>query len=101
MNRNKRMTQCKFAIITAALLGSGSAISGGPPIPLPPVDIDYPAGVACAFPLGIEGSGGHIKALSFIDKNGNVVRIQATGTGSALTVYQSQHRFDAVDKVER
>lgn len=35
MNRNKRMTQCKFAIITAALLGSGSAISGGPPIPLP------------------------------------------------------------------
>ena len=36
MNRNKRMTQCKFAIITAALLGSGSAISGGPPIPLPP-----------------------------------------------------------------
>jgi len=100
MNRNKRMTQCKLPsslplcwVRVRRLVVVHQSHS--------PVDIDYPAGVACAFPLGIEGSGGHIKALSFIDKNGNVVRIQATGTGSALTVYQSQHRFDAVDKVER
>ena len=89
MNRNHITNKCSvapcLAIVTAALLACTPVFAGGPPLPLPDFTVDYPAGIACTFPLHIEGTGGHVKSLTFVDKSGNPVRIQSTGTGSAIT----------------
>jgi len=71
--------------VVIAFLTAAPALAGGPPTPLPDFTVDYPAGVACTFPTHVEGTGGHQKPLTFVDRNGNPVRIQSTGTGSEVT----------------
>jgi hypothetical protein len=66
-------------LVIAAVLGAtSSAIAAD-------FTVDFPAGLACAFSLRIEGSGGNQIIREFLDENGNIVRILTTGTGSALT----------------
>jgi len=65
-------------VITAVLGTASSAIAAD-------FTIDFPAGLACAFNLRIEGSGGNQIIREFLDENGNIVRTLTTGTGSALT----------------
>ena len=47
--------------------------------------LDFPAGVACTFPLRIDSAGGNQVYREFLDKNGNLVRSISAGTGAALT----------------
>jgi hypothetical protein len=69
-----------LACMTAGALGSASPVSAADSF-----SSDFPAGLACAFELLIEGSGGHQVFREFLDKNDNVVRTLTAGTGSALT----------------
>lgn len=45
---------------------------------------DFPAGLACAFDLHVEGFGGNQHYRGFTDKDGNVVRSVLAGKGSTL-----------------
>ena len=65
-------------VIAAAIVSLASAAAAD-------FTIDFPAGLACAFDLRIEGQGGHQVQRDFLDKNGNLVRSISAGTGSALT----------------
>jgi uncharacterized protein RhaS with RHS repeats len=52
-----------------------------------PVVIDIPAGVACAdFSVRVTIEGEQLVTREFVDRNGNLVRILAAGTGPALTL---------------
>jgi len=52
----------------------------------PDFAFDLPAGVACpGFALHVEGSGDKRIERTFVDRNGNVVRLLAAGKGFALT----------------
>lgn len=50
------------------------------------VALDFPAGQACDFALGIEGSGGNRQVREFTDRDGKVVRTISAGTGFDLTL---------------
>jgi hypothetical protein len=77
MNNVNRLRISKILVIVAVLGAASSAIAD--------FTVDFPAGLACAFFLRIEGSGGNQIMREFLDKNGNIVRTLTTGTGSALT----------------
>jgi hypothetical protein len=79
-NLNKLRIRCLLAYMMAGALGSASLASAADSF-----TSDFPAGLACAFELLIEGSGGHQVFREFLDKNDNVVRTLTAGTGSALT----------------
>ena len=73
-SRARNILACTFA----AVLGCASSAAAD--------DLtDFPAGLACAFALRIESSGGNRIERSFFDKSGNFVRFISAGTGSALT----------------
>ncbi len=78
MNNVNRVGVRKILVIAAVLAAASSAIAAD-------FTVDFPAGLACAFSLRIEGSGGHQILRGFLDENGNIVRTLTTGTGSALT----------------
>ena len=47
--------------------------------------VEYPAGIACTFPLRIETDGtGHRVTREFFDRNGQLVRVIDNGTGPDL-----------------
>jgi len=73
-SRARNILACTFA----AVLGCASSAAAN-------FTIDFPAGLACAFELRIDGSGGNQIERDFFDKNGNLVRSITAGTGSALT----------------
>jgi len=77
-NVNKSRARNIWACAVAAVLGCASSAAAD-------FTIDFPAGLACAFELRIDGSGGHQVERDFFDKNGNLVRSFSAGTGSALT----------------
>jgi hypothetical protein len=74
-----------YMMAAAVTYGSTEAIAA-PPEAVPPADfaVDLPPGLACDFPLRLEGSGGNRHLREFTDENGNVVRSLDAGTGSAL-----------------
>ena len=78
MNNVNRLRISKILVI-AAILGAASSATAAD------FTLDLPAGMACAFALRIEGSGGNLTTREFFDKNGNLVRTLTTGIGSALT----------------
>lgn len=73
----------------AAALALASALAVGTPVPVSaaPADLffELDAGVACAFPLRVEGTGDKRIMREFTDRNGNVVRLLAAGKGFTLT----------------
>ena len=73
----------------AAALAIAAALAVGTPVPVsaaePDFSIELPAGVACAFALGVEGTGDKRIMREFTDRNGNVVRTLAAGKGFTLT----------------
>ena len=72
----------------AAALAVALALAVGAPVPAsaaePDFSIDLPAGVACAFDLGVEGTGDKRIMREFTDRNGNVVRTLVAGKGFTL-----------------
>jgi hypothetical protein len=73
----------------AAVLAVASALAVGTTVPVSAAEadfsIDLPAGLACAFDLGVEGTGDKRIMREFTDRNGNLVRTLAAGKGFALT----------------
>ena len=76
---SKRMPMAAAAASTAALAVSADVAVAAP------FDIEFSAGVACTFALGVEGSGAPKDAREFEDAEGRTVRTLQTGRGSALT----------------
>lgn len=73
----------KAAIAATALAMMGSTASAGAAA-ASDFSVQFPAGTACAFPLRVDGTGGHRIEHTFPNKNGTG-RVLTTGTGSALT----------------
>lgn len=71
--------------LAAAFTLLGSIAGAGAASANEPYTLELPAGTACDFGVRIDGTGGHTITREFADKDGNVVRILSTGTGSALT----------------
>ena len=73
----------------AAALVIAAALAVGTPVPVsaaaPDFSFDLDPGVACAFALGVEGTGDKRIMREFTDRNGNVVRTLAAGKGFTLT----------------
>jgi hypothetical protein len=73
----------------AVALAVAAALAVGVPVPVaaaaPDFFFDLPAGVACAFDLGVEGTGDKRIMREFTDRNGNPVRMLAAGKGFTLT----------------
>jgi hypothetical protein len=74
----------------AVALAVAAALAVGVPVPVaaaaPDFFFDLPAGVACAFDLGVEGAGDKRIMREFTDQNGNPVRMLAAGKGFTLTL---------------
>lgn len=69
----------------AALTGAASLGALAQPSPQFTVVAEYPAGIACTFPLRIESDGtGHRVVREFFDRNGQLVRMIDNGTGPDL-----------------
>lgn len=85
MSHAKTRSLLTVLAVVGALTVPASA-AAAPPSPGPDIDDVFPAGIACAdFDLRVTGGGGKRQLHTFVDKNGNVVRLLETGTGSALT----------------
>jgi hypothetical protein len=73
----------------AAALAVALALAVGTPAPVaaaaPDFSFDLDPGVACAFALGVEGTGDKRIMREFTDRNGNPVRTLAAGKGFTLT----------------
>jgi hypothetical protein len=70
-----------LALASALAVGTSVPVSAAPP----DLSIELPAGLACAFPLLVEGTGDKRIMREFTDRNGNVVRTLAAGKGFTLT----------------
>ena len=69
----------------AALALLGSIAGAGTAAANDPFTLELPAGVACDFPVRIDGTGGNSIVRTFTSDGGGAVRVLTTGTGSALT----------------
>jgi hypothetical protein len=76
-----------LACTISAAIGCAAPAFAAPPIRIepPPQTLDFPAGVACAFPLQLELSGANFHFKEFVDGNGNPVRAILAGKGSFMT----------------
>lgn len=78
---------------TAVALASAIAVTGAVDASAAdPFHADFPAGTACSFGLTIDGSGGKQVTRTFLDANGNPVRILTAGRGPALTFTNTSSR---------
>lgn len=75
-----------WACMMTAAMGFADLAVAAPPVPIeaPPL-IDFPAGIACDFPLRLEQEGSNFHLKEFFDKNGNPVRVLVAGKGSFMT----------------
>ena len=78
------------ALLAAAILAVPTAATAVPPVPNDPLaDFDpivLDAGVACSgFALSVKGADAQGKVRTFVDQNGDTVRILTTGRGYNLT----------------
>ena len=100
MSHAKTRSLLTVLAVVGALTVPASA-AAAPPSPGPDIDDVFPAGIACAdFDLRVTGGGGKRQLHTFVDKNGNVVRLLETGTGSAL-VHERGNRRVRLLQVER
>jgi hypothetical protein len=79
-----------IALLAAAVLAVPTAATAVPPVPNDPLadfgPIVLDAGVACPdFALSVAGSGAQGKVRTFVDQNGDTVRMLTTGRGYNLT----------------
>jgi hypothetical protein len=76
---SKRMSAVAVVALTAALAVSADAVAAEH-------DVVFPAGVACEFELALDLVGGDKRVeRTFVDANGNPVRMLLAGVGSQLT----------------
>jgi hypothetical protein len=80
-----------IALLAAAVLAVPTAATAVPPVQGDPLTdfgpLVFEAGVACPdFALSVEGSDAQGKVRTFVDRNGDTVRILITGKGYNLTV---------------
>lgn len=94
-------------------IGCAAPAVAEPPIRIPPPTdtVEFPAGVACEFPLQLELSGANFRLKKFVARDGNVVRAIIAGKGSFMTFTNAEssaalsvkaygfaaHRTDNVD----
>lgn len=85
-SRSLRIRLLSACTIFAAI-GCAAPAVAAPPIRIepPPETLDFPAGVACAFPVQLELSGANFHFKEFVDRNGNPVRAIIAGKGSFMT----------------
>ena len=77
---SKRMSAAAAVASTAALAVSADAAVAAP------FHLVFPAGTACTFELAVDGVGGDKRVeRTFVDTNGNPVRMLSAGVGSQLT----------------
>jgi hypothetical protein len=74
---SKRVSVTAAVASTAALAVFPGAAAAADPT--------FPAGVACDFELAVDVAGGDQHEHTFVDANGNTVRILSAGVGSQLT----------------
>lgn len=80
-----------IALLAAAVVAVPTAATAVPPVPGDPLaDFEpfvFDAGVACPdFALSVAGSDAQGKVRTFLDRNGDTVRILTTGKGYNLTI---------------
>lgn len=77
------------ALVASGLLVGTQGAVAAPPIKEPPVEdfaAEVPAGQACEdFALGIEATGSNVTVRTFVDRQGDPVRILQAGRGYTLT----------------
>jgi hypothetical protein len=72
--------------VTALALGSAAAVvTAAPASAVDDLHLVLPAGLACAFTLGVDGTGSKQITRTFTDENGNPVRLLSAGKGFDLT----------------
>jgi len=77
---SKRMSVAAAVVSTAAVAVSADAAVAAP------FHLEFPAGTACTFGLAVDGVGGDKRVeRTFVDANGNTVRMLSAGVGSQLT----------------
>jgi hypothetical protein len=77
---SKRMSVAAAVALTTALAASADAAVAAEH------DVVFPAGVACDFELAVDLAGGDKRVeRTFVDANGNPVRMLSAGVGSQLT----------------
>jgi hypothetical protein len=77
---SKRVSVAAAVASTAALAVSADAAVAAQ------FHLEFPAGTACTFGLAVDGAGGDQRVTrTFVDANGNTVRILSAGRGSQLT----------------
>lgn len=86
-----------IAVLAAAAVGVPTAATAVPPLPNDPLaDFDpfvFDAGVASPdFALSVEGSDAQRKVRTFVDRNGDTVRILTTGRGYNFWFYFGRAR---------
>ena len=74
-----------FAATIGALFAAGTlgVSTAQPPVDMPAFSVPFDAGVACSFPLAIEGSGARLSTKEYTDKNG-LLNIFVSGAGYAF-----------------
>ena len=76
---SKRMSAVAVGVLTAALAVSADAVAAEH-------DVVFAAGVACEFELALDLAGGDKRVdRTFVDADGNPVRMLSAGVGSQLT----------------
>jgi hypothetical protein len=77
---SKRMSLAAAVALTATLAVSSDAAVAAP------FHLEFPAGTACTFGLAVDGAGGDQRVTrTFVDANGNTVRLLSAGRGHQLT----------------
>jgi hypothetical protein len=82
--RNRRVAGTAL-LATGLTIGLTSTSTAAPPQPVDAYTADFPAGLACDFPLRVSASSGRIVVKKFVDTSGHVVRVLQVGTGVAYT----------------
>jgi hypothetical protein len=83
MTQSARTRIASLVALTAVAVLCGAT----PAVAAEPVVFDIPVGVACAdFGVRVTIAGEQLVTREFVDRDGNVVRIIAAGTGPALTL---------------
>jgi uncharacterized membrane protein len=77
---SKRVSVAVAVVSAAALaVSADAAVAAG-------FHLEFPAGTACTFGVAVDGAGGDQRVTrTFVDSNGNAVRILSAGRGSQLT----------------
>ncbi len=82
--RNRRVAGTAL-LATALTLGLTNTATAAKPQPVDAGEFNFPAGLACDFPLRVSATSGQNLTNQVVDKSGNVVRVLQVGTGISYT----------------